>query len=222
MISTTEKIISIIAPHHCISCGKQGLLLCSMCQQLQQARSSSCYRCNAKTNEFLTCSGCRSSSPLRRVYAFYDFEEINQLLVHKLKYERSKVAYLPIAQMITSKHLTHYDIICPIPTSAKHRRQRGYGHAEVIAKEVANLTGVYYRKLLVKTNSTRQVGSSRAKRFKQAENSYQSTLKAKGGSVLLVDDVLSTGATIEACAKILKLNGAKKVDALVFAKQNLK
>jgi predicted amidophosphoribosyltransferase len=93
---------------------------------------------------------------------------------------------------------------------------RGYDQAQVIARELAKRRQLAYRQLLSRSGTFRQVGASRESRFSQLKGAFT----AKGHTpshVLLVDDVLTTGASVESAAKELKRNGAKTVDVAVFA-----
>src|SRR5690606_1506242 len=115
---------------------------------------------------------------------------------------------------------SHFDFVTYVPTATKRVRTRGFDHAQLLAGHVAKRVRVPNVGLLVKTNQHRQVGSSRAERQRNMDDSFRPVRKSliKGSRLLIIDDVVSTGSTLRACAKVLKQNGAKSVDALVFAK----
>jgi predicted amidophosphoribosyltransferase len=98
-------------------------------------------------------------------------------------------------------------------------RQRGYDQALLIAKSLSQRLGRPYVPLLARMGDQRQVGHSRITRLNQMEGAFRplNTMILKNRHVLLVDDVLTTGATCEAAARILRSNGAKRVSAAVFA-----
>jgi predicted amidophosphoribosyltransferase len=99
-------------------------------------------------------------------------------------------------------------------------RQRGYDQTRLIARVFAKQRGLPCDELLVRRGQSRQVGSDRKHRQEQAAKNYQSKQNiAKGTEVLLIDDILTTGATLEASAKILYQAGAKTVNAVVFAQK---
>lgn len=107
----------------------------------------------------------------------------------------------------------------PIPTATARVRERGFDHARLIAKYFAtsHRRGLYGN--LKRLGQSRQVGSKRETRLKQLENSFVvvRSRELRGKTVLLVDDVMTSGATIESAANCLKRAGIHKVYALVFA-----
>lgn len=108
-----------------------------------------------------------------------------------------------------------------VPTALSRARHRGFDHSKLLAKSIARSAKLDYSDLLGRTGNTRQVGASKAVRLGQAKGQYyiKNQKKAAGRNILLVDDVVTTGATLKECANILRKAGAKRVDALVFAKR---
>jgi ComF family protein len=113
-----------------------------------------------------------------------------------------------------------YDLIVPAPISSKHRRKRGYNQAWLIAKELSGLCGVPCSDVLIRHGQTRQVGADRQTRLKQlkGEIAARKPSAVKGRKVLIVDDVITTGATVSECARALRKAGVKSVNATVVAK----
>jgi ComF family protein len=112
-------------------------------------------------------------------------------------------------------------LIVPVPTAASRRRQRGFGHTELLAKHIAWQLKLERREVLRRLGHTRQLGSSREQRLHQLKDSFvvqrQSTVK--GRKILLIDDVVTTGGTIISAAQVLRQAGAASVHALLFAKR---
>jgi ComF family protein len=111
-------------------------------------------------------------------------------------------------------------VIVPAPTATSRARHRGYDQAALIARSLATKTEVQYLPVLRRSGQHHQVGSNRAERLRQLQNAYRVIRPANivGKHVLLIDDVLTTGATLEAAAKVLKAAGAKRVSGVVFAR----
>jgi ComF family protein len=109
-------------------------------------------------------------------------------------------------------------LVVPIPTSTTHVRARGFDHAQKIAQYVAKDSNLHPLNALRRTDQKRQVGASRATRVQQIRGIFRVVSSVKNAHILLVDDVITTGATIEEAARTLKNAGAKTINAVVFAK----
>lgn len=112
----------------------------------------------------------------------------------------------------------HPDVVCGVPLHSSRRRQRGYDQAELLARTAALPLGVPYRRLLSRTRPTRpQARLGRAERLGNVRGAFASA-PVPGASVLLVDDVLTTGATVVACRSALLRAGARQVKVAVVAR----
>lgn len=109
-------------------------------------------------------------------------------------------------------------IIIPVTTATSRIRRRGYDHTKLLARELAHLNHLSYQNHLIRLNQTRQVGSSRQTRQQQLLGAFRvlHPRKIAGKDVLLVDDVLTSGATLEEAARVLKSAGVRHVAAVVF------
>ena len=112
-------------------------------------------------------------------------------------------------------------MVVPVPTVRAHVRERGYDHALLIAKSIAARRGLGCKVLLGRRINTRQRGAGRRERFRQAGEAFTLRTTHIPAKVLLVDDVVTTGATLHFTAKILKDAGVQTVFAAVIAKQPL-
>ena len=217
-----EKLIGLVAPHNCIVCDYEGSVLCGGCLNSELTEAiSRCYRCLRVSSDQAVCRSCRASVPIPHVWIATDYGEIPKKLIHKFKFERAVAAAVPIAIKIdeTLPYLPEETIICHIPTANNRVRMRGYDQAAEIAKHLAEIRGYTHKTLLSRTGKSRQVGSSRTDRFRQLENAFaiKDSNAIKDAKILLVDDITTTGSTIESAAKILKKAGARTIDAAVFA-----
>ena len=118
-------------------------------------------------------------------------------------------------------YLPQGTIICPIPTAPTRVRQRGFDQAVLIAQHLARQRDLACRFLLRRQTNTRQLGQLRKKRFSQMQQAFYIPRSADimGKTVLLVDDVFTTGATIAATTTMLRNAGASEVYAAVFAQK---
>jgi ComF family protein len=110
-------------------------------------------------------------------------------------------------------------VICHVPTASVRIRLRGYDQSELIAKHLARKRKMRHMTLLRRYGRSRQVGSGRSERFEHLKKALQARPGAAIADrhVLLIDDITTTGATLEAAANVLKEAGARSVDAIVFA-----
>lgn len=195
-------------------------MLCKSCTETQLIPAPSrCYRCHAATKQFQTCSSCRKSVALTHVWVVGAYEDLYKNLLYVLKFQRVAAASRDIARCMDSllPLLPKETMVCHIPTAHARIRIRGYDQSKLIAKALSRSRGYRYGPLLVRKNSTRQLGASRAQRFSQAEEAFVVKHNLKGTHILIIDDVTTSGATLEAAARLLKKAGATTVDACVFA-----
>lgn len=151
------------------------------------------------------------------------YDGVAKELVARLKFERTQAAAKDIARAMAAR-LAFVDveqlIVTYVPTANACVRMRGYDQAQLIARELARELGVPYAALLARVGSARQLGASRELRHAQLGNAFRplKPYATRKASVLLVDDVITTGSTLEAAAATLKTAGAKIVHAAVFAR----
>lgn len=221
-MNIVERLISLLAPHRCIGCGEAGQVLCPSCRfSSLTSPPSRCYRCYGVSRQSEVCPKCRRSVALSHVWAASDYHDQAKELIRRFKFDRAKAAAGPVAAAIEASlpDLPPETLVSHIPTANSRIRVRGYDQAELIAKILAKDRGWQHQTLLLRRGSTRQVGVGRVDRFSQIESALLplKPQKINKARILLVDDVTTTGATLEAAAKILKKAGAKSVDAVVFA-----
>lgn len=195
--------------------------MCEPCLNAELTQvASRCYRCHRTSPNQSVCPSCRKSVSIQHVWLAANYGEIPKKLVHKLKFERAIAAALPIAEKINQSMpvLDDKTVICHIPTANKRVRMRGYDQSEEIAKSLAKIRSLPRESLLKRTGKSRQVGSGRSDRFKHLKDAFKAKrYDLNKMEILLIDDITTTGATIEAAAKVLKKAGAKTINAAVFS-----
>lgn len=211
-----EMLINIIAPHECIGCCAEGSLLCNLCQA-QIVVSDGCSRCASPCA--LKCPGADTEG-INHLFVATVYEDLAKVLVRRLKFDRAPVAAEHIARILEELVMMGvHDILVPIRTSPLRYRQRGYDQTVLIAKSVCRATNTQLCDVLLRTGSVRQLGAKRSQRLVQQRGLYwvRKPEVVRGRKVLLLDDVRTTGATLQSAAHTLLAAGAKSVNGLVFA-----
>ena len=222
-----ESAIGLLAPPLCVGCEAEGTALCVACSESEiLPYGSRCWRCGALMPLPRACKSCRSFGGPRQVWLVTQYDGLTQKLVQIYKFGQQRVAAQALAELMTqtfswSDYKKQNYLVVPVPTATKRIRERGFGHSELLAKLVAQKLNLPSCKALRRLGQKHQIGASRSTRLTQPEGNYYVRLpkQIKDKNILLVDDVLTTGATLRAATKTLRAAGAKHVDALVFAKR---
>ena len=184
---------------------------------------SRCYRCQKATRDFAVCTSCRRKSALRHVWVRTIYDTVSSKPLIAFKFERVRAAHIPLGKSLTETTpvIPTDTLVIGTPTATGRIRERGYDHVRLLVRQFAAPMKLTWVTPLVRTGQAHQFGSGRATRLKQLEKAFHVVQPeaVKGKNILLVDDVLTTGATLEALARVLKDAGAKKVDAVVFAQK---
>lgn len=217
-----ETLVSMMAPHSCLLCGYEGGLLCVECSaKAVVVKHATCYKCNRLSQNGQTCPSCRTSTRLSGVVVAAYYDGIVKELVHQLKYERARSAATVLAGLVVPRlGELKFDLITAVPADPGRRRQRGYNQAELVAKAISRETGLPYVDVLLRVKPVHQIGAVRSRRLEQVKGAFMPhrELFIKNARVLVVDDVVTTGATLAECAKVLKEAGAKRVWGAAIAK----
>lgn len=159
------------------------------------------------------------------VWAAVSYENlVNQRLVKTFKFDRHKTALNPIvALMHQTKDWNHYHDYCliPIPLHWSRRLWRGFNQAELIAQSLSQKTGLKYSRILARTNRTQPQSSLQQAQREQNLIGVFACVKNQPlpRKVILIDDVCTTGSTLQNAALTLQKAGVKEIEGLVFASQ---
>ena len=217
-INLPTKILNIVYPQVCLMCGRPVQNdLCNKCKiflNTQQIIGIDNYVSNEEKeyDEHLYLYGYEGL--IRKLILKYKFKEktyLYKIFIKNLK--KNKKIYV---------FLKKYDIIIPVPISKKRKKQRGYNQSSLLAQEISkDFNMEYNEKCLIKLAHTKPQSSlSKEDRIKNVKNVYsvKNSEKIINRNILLIDDIYTTGNTVNECSRILKLAGAKHVDVITIAK----
>lgn len=241
-----REALEAVSPMRCAGCERPGELVCPACLEcfrLIDPRTS-CLSCGAPHGD-LVCTEC---TPLEeetaaseralwaggpdRCLAVAEFAEPLSRMIRAYKDAGEQRLFAPFAEMLLdcAQHAEHAageryggvlsaaDAVVFVPATAAAFRRRGFDHMEAIARHLSELTGTPLVDVLVKLGDADQRVLGRAGRQARARDAYRVLERVDGRRILLVDDVITTGATIVAATRALRAAGAVHVDALALAR----
>lgn len=220
-------ILDFLFPPICGGCEKRGKVWCDDCQQtLKLLRTSLCDICGSENViRSAGCPFCGSITPLfrsARSYAYY--EDRLRHAIHQIKYHRDLSLGIAFSELLLSIQCDlnwPFELVVPVPLSKSRFKQRGYNQTALIAYPFALGSGkAYSSKALRRTRDTpSQVNYSHAERVANVIDAFVAERQiVENKTVLVVDDVYTTGATLNACADALFTAGAREVFCLTVAR----
>ena len=221
------EALSALYPLHCLGCGEEGGAICQACRVALPRLAPPYCRVCAQPGVGGTCNWCRENAPaIDRIAAPYlyvgsspIYRAIGQLKFRGVRAVAPELAGL-LAAFLDSRRMV-VDLIVPVSSHRSRLRSRGFNQAALIAEELGRLVSIPVRSdLLVRTKNARsQLGmGSREDRWLNVRENFECVGSADGLRILLVDDLVTTGATMSACAHALKGAGASRVVGLAVAR----
>ena len=234
----TQGLTDLFFPKICQRCGErfeEGLsnILCGACFAAGSFYEDPvCDHCGVslapgafEDAALLRCRDCGDENYyLDKVRALGPYEGAMRIAHHGFKFEGMESLKGPLAHKMVSTFPPAFwvgvEALVPVPLSAERERERGYNPAELLATEISQDVQIPLRLLLRKTKSTRpQMSLTREERLKNPKGTYQFQLQGSLPSkAVMVDDVFTTGATLEECARVLKKGGVHWVGAIVIGR----
>lgn len=214
-----DLMLSALAPHICSGCSEYGAILCKSCSNdIETEDFGRCVWCLRPTANMHQCSACQRQIGASGAWAVGERTEVLQRLINDYKFESRREAATYLAQLLdaTLPSLPNDTIVTWVPTAHPHIRARGFDHAALLARRFAKLRRLQAQPLLTRRHSRSQHELSRAEREKAAKQAFSISRKDTIDSpVLLIDDVLTTGATLRTCTGLLGGSGAEVYVAVV-------
>lgn len=149
----------------------------------------------------------------------YEFSELFRQIMYFYKYQGFTEIADYFAESIIQNSELNYDIVSFVPLHPTKQRERGFNQSALIAEKLCQLKGLYLHPDLIKRTryTTSQTKLNRNKRRENVKNAFELNDDVNGKSILFIDDVITTGATVNECAGIFKEAHAKRVDIIAMA-----
>ena len=218
-VPNVSKILNLIYPQICGMCGKIN-------------KNSLCKKCEIELKKQVENQIINNGEEIQDKYfneLMYIFKYEGQIrkLILDYKFNEKSYLYLTFVNFLLKnkkifENIKNYDTIIPVPISKKRKKTRGYNQSLLIARKIAELTDLeLMNNCLVKTkNIIEQSKLNKEDRIQNIQGVYE--LKSKqlieNKNILLIDDIYTTGSTVNECSKILKQGNPKKIGILVLAK----
>ena len=224
-----SRFLDFLFPPRCVGCRRVGTWLCAECLgKIPRVEPPFCSRCGGavQAKAHGLCVRCRTS-PLRIdcTRSVVYFEGVLREAVHQFKYNGRTVLAEPLGELMAAYLLQHpmpADVLVPVPLHPARLRGRGYNQAALLANEIGQQAGLAVdEQTLIRRRATAPQVELNAEQRRENVRAAFHCLGSRlvGQRVLLIDDVCTTGATLEACAIALEEEGgARSVQAMTLAR----
>jgi len=220
--------LDLLFPQYCVGCGKEGGFLCSSCRQsLPEITPPLCPRCGRPQSSGILCPSCVAwQAKIDGIRSPFRFDGVMRQAIHQLKYRNLRALVIPLAKLLHD-YLIAYplsaEVLVPVPLHPKRLRERGYNQSGLLAQELGKLTNLpVVEGCLIRRHHTppqARTTTVEERRSNTADAFVCRDRELRDRSVLLIDDVSTSGATLDACAAALKDAGANSVWGLVVARE---
>ncbi len=220
--------LDLLFPQKCAGCGREGSLICQSCRRsLPGIVPPLCPRCGRPQPSGVLCPSCVSwQAQIDGIRSPFRFDGAIRQAIHQLKYRNVRALASPLSQLLKEYLLANTipgEVLVPVPLHGKRLRERGYNQAVLLAKALGKSIGlpVVEGCLVRQRHTPPQARTSTADERRQnvADAFICRDERLREKQVLLIDDVATSGATLNACAIALKASGARSVWGLVLARE---
>lgn len=225
------NILDMFFPRFCVGCGKLGSFMCLTCLKTVEhilPNESICPQCKLRAIDGFTHPGCRKKLGMDGLVSFFHYRGVIKKSVKEIKYRFISTLVDEVISISSKEQREHIrnvvdenTIIVPIPLHRERKRFRGFNQAEVIAKSLSKTLLIPYNaEVLVRIKNTSSQTSfhHRIDRLTNMKGVFNLNQPITHSSVLLVDDVFTTGATMKEATKVLKASGVKRVFGVTIAR----
>jgi ComF family protein len=222
-------VLDFLLPPRCGGCRRVGAWLCDRCRaKIQRLEEPLCRRCGVEVESARSDCGCRTRlRSLTRLRSAVAYEGPIESAIHRFKYEGWRRLAAPLAKLMAERLAVEgvaARMVVAVPLHPQRQRHRGYNQSELLSRELRKLLALRSPPgVLVRTRATPpQVGHDRKRRFENVAGAFAwNGPPWNGEAVLLIDDVATTGGTLDACASALRAAGSGPVTGVSVARVNV-
>jgi len=229
-IDAKNFILDTLFPITCLSCGEEGSFICLDCKATaKKLESQRCIVCQRQAPFGLSHPNCQTPHGADGLVSFYDYhdEKVSKILIAG-KYSFIPSAYEILGKAIAEQIKKHHEhllaipyTLSPVPLHSSRKRWRGFNQAEILCQALSVELNLEMADVLVRQKITQiQKDLKKEQRLKNVSDAFKlkKDVNISGQNFILVDDVTTTGATLQEAVKVLKRNGAAKVICLTVAR----
>ena len=234
-----HKIIDRLFAAQCLICAlsSNNKLICRYCQETLVQERPCCQRCGLALNQSsLFCGDCLQQAHLfTQLHALGSYQKPYSALIKKLKYSKQLIYGELLGELLTESirlnfsplQISAVDYLLPVPLHTHKHRHRGFNQSEIIARVTAKQLSIplLLEKIERHVKTDPQEGLSLHKRKKNLNNAFsiENSLQQKiaGSYIVIVDDVVTTGATVNSLCKTLLAAGAQRIDVWCICRTSL-
>jgi ComF family protein len=218
--------LALLFPEWCVGCGREGQYICHTCRQsLLPIMPPVCPKCGRPQPDGMLCPGCINwQAEIDGIRSPFRFDGVMRQAIHELKYQNLRAMVTPLAELLHDYLVTNPvpgEVLVPVPLHRKRWRERGYNQSALLARELSSLTSLpVVEDCLIRQRYTPPQAKTAS--VSERQSNVTGAFICRDGSlrskrVLLIDDVFTSGMTLNACAGALKSAGAISVWGLVMA-----
>ena len=223
-----QVVVDLFFPQQCVGCGRRGSFLCSDCQRkLPRLQPPLCPKCGRPQVSGIICPSCRQrQTEIDGIRSPFRFDGTVRQAIYELKYHNLRAISPRLAELLADYLQVNPlpgEFIVPVPLHSGRLRERGYNQSSLLARELGKLIKlpvledclirVKEAQAQVKTTSVVERRNNVLDAFACRDG------KINGRQIILIDDVCTSGATLESCATALKSKGATSVWGLTLARE---
>ena len=228
----SDRLIGLVLdsffPRRCVGCGKVGEFVCPEClAKLPRLVRPLCPRCGRPQASGIVCPSCRQrQTEIDGIRSVFRFDDVIRKAIHELKYRNLK-AISPCLGELLANYLSANPLpgeaLVPVPLHPRRLKERGYNQSRLLTKELGRRVGLpVIEDCLIRVKQAQpqvRAADVEERRRNVADAFACRDDKVSGKQIILIDDVSTSGATLESCAAALKKEGATSVWGLTLARE---